>query len=209
MICAELRLDSTTIVSFMSELLKADVPDATSLRGQLKTFSAVFDGDPIDEREYIETAVESTGADTTYTNPTSHEFIGELRDFRAVEIFRGGAIPASSGDATIAAQVGETISVVLSAFERFEFSKALESIWGLLSAADKFIVEQAPWKLVKKPEAAAALDSALYTAAEVLRIACLLLYPVIPSSVAKIFAPRLVFRSPGKHSLLSQLPFHR
>ncbi|MCP6770025.1 asparagine synthase C-terminal domain-containing protein, partial [Klebsiella pneumoniae] len=47
----------------------------------LKTFSAVFDGDPIDERAYIETAVESTGADTTYTNPTSHEFIGELRDF--------------------------------------------------------------------------------------------------------------------------------
>ena len=65
----------------MSELLKEDVPDAASLRGQLKTFSAVFDGDPIDEREYIETAVESTGADTTYTNPTSHEFIGELRDF--------------------------------------------------------------------------------------------------------------------------------
>ncbi len=65
----------------MSELLQEDVPDATSLRGQLKTFSAVFDGDPIDEREYIETAVESTGADTTYTNPTSHEFIGELRDF--------------------------------------------------------------------------------------------------------------------------------
>ena len=65
----------------MSELLKEDAPDAASLRGQLKTFSAVFDGDPIDEREYIETAVESTGADTTYTNPTSHEFIGELRDF--------------------------------------------------------------------------------------------------------------------------------
>ena len=79
--CLSGGLDSTTIVSFMSELLKEDVPDATSLRGQLKTFSAVFDGDPIDEREYIEIAVESTGADTTYTNPTSHEFIGELRDF--------------------------------------------------------------------------------------------------------------------------------
>lgn len=79
--CLSGGLDSTTIVSFMSELLKDDVPDASSLRGGLKTFSAVFDGDPIDEREYIEAAVESTGADTTYTNPTSHEFIGELRDF--------------------------------------------------------------------------------------------------------------------------------
>jgi asparagine synthase (glutamine-hydrolysing) len=79
--CLSGGLDSTTIVAFMSELLKEDAPDAASLRGQLKTFSAVFDGDPIDERKYIEIAVESTGADTTYTNPTSPEFVDELRDF--------------------------------------------------------------------------------------------------------------------------------
>ncbi len=79
--CLSGGLDSTTIVSFMSELLKEGAPDASSLRGQLKTFSAVFDGDPIDERRYIEVAVQSTGADTTYTNPTSSEFVEELRDF--------------------------------------------------------------------------------------------------------------------------------
>ncbi|MFA4966391.1 MAG: asparagine synthase (glutamine-hydrolyzing), partial [Thermoleophilia bacterium] len=79
--CLSGGLDSTTIVSFMSELLTEEAPDAASLRGHLKTFSAVFDGDPIDEREYIEVAVESTGADTTYTNPTSPEFVDELRDF--------------------------------------------------------------------------------------------------------------------------------
>ncbi len=79
--CLSGGLDSTTIVSFMSELLRENAPDAASLRGQLKTFSAVFDGDPIDERDYIEVAVESTGADTTYTNPDSHEFMHELREF--------------------------------------------------------------------------------------------------------------------------------
>ena len=79
--CLSGGLDSTTIVSFMSELLQEDAPDATSLRGRLKTFSAVFAGDPIDERDYIEIAVQSTGADTTYTSPTSHEFVDELRDF--------------------------------------------------------------------------------------------------------------------------------
>ena len=63
--CLSGGLDSTSIVAFMSELLQEDAPDAASLRGQLKTFSAVFDGDPIDEREYIEVAVDSTGADTT------------------------------------------------------------------------------------------------------------------------------------------------
>jgi asparagine synthase (glutamine-hydrolysing) len=79
--CLSGGLDSTTIVSFMSELLREHSPDAESLRGQLKTFSAVFDGDPIDERDYIEVAVASTGADTTYTNPDSHEFMHELREF--------------------------------------------------------------------------------------------------------------------------------
>ncbi len=79
--CLSGGLDSTTVVSFMSELLEEGAPDATSLRGQLKTFSAVFDGDPIDEREYIEMAVASTGADTTYTRPTSPEFVDEMRDF--------------------------------------------------------------------------------------------------------------------------------
>jgi asparagine synthase (glutamine-hydrolysing) len=79
--CLSGGLDSTAIVAFMSELLAEEVPDAASLRGQLKTFSAVFDGDPIDEREYIEVAVASTGADTTYIKPLSPEFVDELREF--------------------------------------------------------------------------------------------------------------------------------
>ena len=32
---------------------------------------------------------------------------------------------------------------------KFEFSKGLEAIWSLIAAVDKFIVEQAPWKLAK------------------------------------------------------------
>lgn len=78
--CLSGGLDSTTIVSFMSGLLKDKAPDASSMRGQLKTFSAVFDNDPIDERDYIEVAVRATGADTTYIRPLSETFVDELRD---------------------------------------------------------------------------------------------------------------------------------
>ena len=35
------------------------------------------------------------------------------------------------------------------AFDNLEFSKGLEAIWGDADGIDKFIVEQAPWKLVK------------------------------------------------------------
>ena len=70
----------------------------------------------------------------------------------------------------------------------FEFSKALELIWGLIAMVDKYIVEQAPWKLAKAgEESAAALDSTLYTAAEALRMITALLYPVMPQSCAKIW----------------------
>lgn len=78
--CLSGGLDSTAIVSFMSDLMKEEAPDATSLRGKLKTFSAVFDKDPIDERDYIKVAVDHTGADTTYIRPQSEVFVDELRD---------------------------------------------------------------------------------------------------------------------------------
>ena len=73
-------LDSTTIVALMTDLLREHLPDAASLRGHVKTFSAVFDGDPIDERAYIEEAIAKTGADTTYTSPSSQTFVDEMED---------------------------------------------------------------------------------------------------------------------------------
>ena len=76
--CLSGGLDSSTIVSLMAELLRADLPDAASLRGRVKTFSAVFDGDPIDESEYIRAAVAATGADTDYIHPDSRTFVGDL-----------------------------------------------------------------------------------------------------------------------------------
>ncbi|HLY18322.1 MAG TPA: methionine--tRNA ligase [Bryobacteraceae bacterium] len=100
--------------------------------------------------------------------------------------YRGGAIPGGTVDA-IADAARKTIADVVAAFDVFEFTRALESIWGLLSKLDKFIVEQAPWKLAKQPEKQADLDATLYTAAEALRIATVLLAPVLPQSTPKIW----------------------
>lgn len=43
-------LDSSSIVSELSQLLRAEHEGTTSLHGAVQTFSAVFDGDAIDER---------------------------------------------------------------------------------------------------------------------------------------------------------------
>ena len=78
--CLSGGLDSTAIVCFMRDLLKERVPDSASMGGRLKTISAVFDKDPIDEREYISTAIDATGAEPTYVRPQSASFADELMD---------------------------------------------------------------------------------------------------------------------------------
>ena len=72
---------------------------------------------------------------------------------------------------------------------RFEFSRALEHIWSIISAVDKYIVERAPWKLAKDTSEGAQkqLDEALFTAAEALRIVCALVSPVLPHSAEAIW----------------------
>ncbi len=101
--------------------------------------------------------------------------------------YRGGLIPAGTVE-PIAAAARQTILDVTGAFDTFEFTRGLEAVWTLLSKLDKFIVERAPWKMARQPDAQADLDATLYTAAEALRIATILLSPVLPQSAPKIWA---------------------
>ena len=105
-----------------------------------------------------------------------------------------GQIPNGPGDPAIAKAASLAVDSALDSFEWLNFSKALETIWTLISAVDKFIVERAPWNLAKSGDTAKLADT-LYTAAEALRIVTILVYPVIPESAAKIWA-QLGFRTP-------------
>ncbi len=100
------------------------------------------------------------------------------RTLTMIHQYRGGAVPSSDGDSHIAEAAREVTASALDAFDRLEFSKALEAIWGLIAAVDKFIVERAPWKLAKSTDADSKklLDDTLYTAAETLRIVTALMY---------------------------------
>ena len=112
------------------------------------------------------------------------------RTLTMITQYRKGALPAGPGNSAVAAQSKVVIAAVKDNYESFQFSRALEAVWALLSSVDKLIVENAPWKLVKSVEPAdqAKLDETLYTAAETVRIASVLLYPVLPESTVKIWA---------------------
>ncbi|MBS1856863.1 MAG: methionine--tRNA ligase [Acidobacteria bacterium] len=111
------------------------------------------------------------------------------RTLNMISQYRGGEIPEYS-DPEIAALAASTIRAVQESFERFEFSKGIEAVFGLIGAVDKFIVQNAPWKLAKAPgqESQTRLSTTLYTAAEALRVATALLAPVLPQSAPKIWA---------------------
>jgi len=112
------------------------------------------------------------------------------RTLTMIRQYRDGVIPAHARElSSLAEGASAAIELAARAFDALEFSRGLEAIWVMLSSADKFIVEQAPWKLVKAGGSARQqLDDALYASAELLRIAVVLLHPILPESTAQIWA---------------------
>jgi methionyl-tRNA synthetase len=113
------------------------------------------------------------------------------RTVSMIHQYFGGTIPSPSGngDADVAAAAQQAVAAAQEGYEKLEFSKALESIWALISRVDKFIVEKKPWTLAKSEDPAlrAALEEALYTAAEALRVVTALVSPVLPATAQKLW----------------------
>jgi asparagine synthase (glutamine-hydrolysing) len=76
--CLSGGIDSSSIICVMDRLLKEHVPDAVSLGDRLKTFSAVFPGDPIDERRYIDSVLAVISAEPTFIEPDSEAWLADL-----------------------------------------------------------------------------------------------------------------------------------
>src|SRR6267378_869988 len=96
----------------------------------------------------------------------------------------------TGADDAVVATARKTIVEFGALIDQFQFSRALETTWGLVAAVDKYIVENEPWSLGEKPDdgSRARLATVLYTAAEALRIVTALAHPVMPDSTAKIWA---------------------
>jgi methionyl-tRNA synthetase len=95
----------------------------------------------------------------------------------------------TAADSAIAETARKTIREFGTLFDQFQFSRALEAAWALVAAVDKYIVENEPWALGEKQDedSRSRLATVLYTAAEALRIATALAYPVMPDATANIW----------------------
>jgi methionyl-tRNA synthetase len=72
-------------------------------------------------------------------------------------------------------------------FGEYAFSRGIEAVWSVLAKVDKMISDAKPWELAKQPESSAILQAVLYRAAESLRWAAVLLFPVMPEAARTIY----------------------
>ncbi len=104
----------------------------------------------------------------------------------------GGKIPKPSAlqpqDTALATKAQEAIGEVLEQYDKLGFSLALEEIWSLIAATDKYLTTEHPWSLGESEADQQRRATILWTTAEVLRIATALTHPVLPESTTKVWS---------------------
>lgn len=115
------------------------------------------------------------------------------RTVAMINKYDNGAVPAYQADVTpfdadLQKTATETIEHYTSLMDQLKFSDALDTVWQLISRANKYIDETEPWVLAKDDSRKAELDSVLAHLAESLRIVALLLQPVMTHAPRDMFA---------------------
>jgi methionyl-tRNA synthetase len=118
------------------------------------------------------------------------------RTLTMIANYCGGLIPSPSplsgattpSDSDLFARFDElALRAVAKSYDEFNFSRALELLWALVSAVDQYLVREKPWTLSSDPSKAARLQSILYNAVDALRLIVVLAHPVVPEATRKIW----------------------
>ncbi|HWQ68608.1 MAG TPA: methionine--tRNA ligase [Patescibacteria group bacterium] len=105
------------------------------------------------------------------------------RVLKLIQRYYGGRITHTPGDGDLAEAARAAVTDVTAAMERFAFSEALAAIWNLVSATNKYLVHNEPWK--RDPEDART-KAVLFSAAETLCTIATLLLPFLPQTAEQM-----------------------
>jgi methionyl-tRNA synthetase len=101
--------------------------------------------------------------------------------------YRQGRLPASAPRGSVLPGVAESaLTTYREAMDRHGLHEAVAAAFRLVSATNEFVAASQPWALARDPSREADLTGVLYDAAEAVRIAAVLLQPVMPDSAAEI-----------------------
>lgn len=132
-----------------------------------------------------------TGMHERYHGELANE-LGNLvsRSIAMVTRYRDGVIPAVAPAPELAALSREVAAAYDHRFDTLDFTGALEHVWELVRALNRFVETRAPWELAKSEDAAAvaALDETLATLCEGVRALAVLLWPYLPAKAPLMLA---------------------
>jgi methionyl-tRNA synthetase len=132
-------------------------------------------------------SVSSASFEQRYESELANEF-GNLasRTLAMLGRYRRGAAPAGEIDPVLAgdfAGLGERVSAHL---DSAELTLALDEIWQRVRRLNRYVEEQAPWRLAQEDSRAEDLDRVLCTLAEGLRAVTVLLWAYLPASAERL-----------------------
>ena len=120
------------------------------------------------------------------------------RSLSMLKRYRNGIVPAGHDElAGAAAKAADETRALL---EQNHLQAALQSIWSLVTRANQYVDQTAPFKLAKDPVQAKRLDEVLYNLAETCRVLAVLLRPFLPGTAAKIYAQLGLDGAPDRFS---------
>ena len=112
------------------------------------------------------------------------------RTVSMVEKYFGGTLPthraAEPLDEQLMGMVRELPGLYVNEMEAFAFQNALAEVFKVVSRANKYIDETAPWVLAKNEENKPRLAAVMYDLLEAIRVCGILLKPFMPDSAEKI-----------------------
>jgi methionyl-tRNA synthetase len=108
------------------------------------------------------------------------------RSLTMIKKYRQSVVPARHDE--LAPDAAAVLARVTGLLRQNELQDALVAIWSLVTRANQYIDQTAPFKLAKDPAQAARLDEVLYNLIECGRVLGILIAPYLPGTAEKIFA---------------------
>jgi len=106
------------------------------------------------------------------------------RSLSMLQRYREGRVPARHEE--LAGEVSVKVEQTAEALRQHRLQAALVSIWSLITRANQYVDQTAPFKLAKDPSQASRLDQVLYNLVETTRILATMLWPFLPATARRI-----------------------
>lgn len=170
-------------------------------RGNFITAEELLEKLPPDCIKYFLLREISIGGDGDFSweavvNRCNSELANDLgnlanRTLKMIDNYFAGVVPEKSedegGDRELIRFSQETVALYREQFERLQVSKALETVWELVAAANRYLVANEPWALARNAAKRERLATVLYNTAETIRLIAALVSPVLPDGAQSIF----------------------